>query len=76
MLPKLLVVDDAVVHRGILCRMAEKAHFKATGAASVEEADRLLKEHSFDCITLDLSLCDRAGVEVLRLLSERGIRAP
>jgi DNA-binding response OmpR family regulator len=56
--------------------MAEKAHFKATGAASVEEADRLLQEHTFDCITLDLSLGDRAGVEVLRLLFERGIRAP
>jgi DNA-binding response OmpR family regulator len=56
--------------------MAEKAHFKATGATSVEEADRLLQEHTFDCITLDLSLGDRAGVEVLRLLFERGIRAP
>ena len=76
MLPKVLVIDDAVVHRGILCRTAEKAHFKAIGAASVEEADRWLQDQAFDCITLDLSLGDRAGVEVLRLLSERGIRTP
>lgn len=73
---KLLVVDDANVHRVILCRMAEKEGFEAIGAASVEEAGVLLASHTFDCITLDLSLADRTGVEVLKLLSERGIRAP
>jgi DNA-binding response OmpR family regulator len=76
MLPKLLVIDDVSVHRGVFSRLAEKAHFKPTGAASVEEADRLLQEQTFDCIILDLSLGDRAGAEILYLLSDQGIRAP
>ena len=73
---RLLVIDDASIHRMILCKLAEKTGFSATGAASFDEAARLLRESDFDCITLDLSLGERAGVEVLRLLSELGSRVP
>jgi two-component system, chemotaxis family, chemotaxis protein CheY len=73
---RLLVIDDAGVHRAILCRIGEKAGFETTGAASYEEAAKLLRENEFDCITLDLSLGDRAGVEVLHLLSVLKSQAP
>src|SRR5664280_2035548 len=63
---RLLVIDDANIHRMILCRIGEKVGFETTGAASYEEAAKLLRENEFDCITLDLSLGDRAGVEVLQ----------
>src|SRR5471030_3027931 len=66
---RLLVIDDAGVHRAILCRIGEKVGFETVGAASFDEAAKLLRENVFDCITLDLSLGERAGVEVLHLLS-------
>ena len=38
--------------------------------------DRITQETAFDCITLDLSLGDRAGVEMLRHLWVVGCKAP
>jgi len=46
---RLLVIDDAGVHRAILCRIGEKAGFETTGAASYDEAAKLLRENEFDC---------------------------
>jgi DNA-binding NtrC family response regulator len=73
---RLLVIDDANIHRMILCRIGEKVGFEAVGAASFDEAAKLLRESQFDCITLDLSLGERAGVEVLHLLSVINSQAP
>ena len=73
---RLLVIDDAIIHRKILCRVGEKAGFDTTEAGSFDEAARLLHDKEFDCITLDLSLGDRAGVEVLSLLSVNKCRVP
>jgi DNA-binding NtrC family response regulator len=73
---RLLVIDDANIHRMILCRMGEKVGFETVGAASFDEAAKLLREKEFDCITLDLSLGERAGVEVLHLLSVIKCQAP
>jgi CheY-like chemotaxis protein len=73
---RLLVIDDAAVHRMILCRVAEKLGFEVTGASSFAEAEAQLRSGRFDGITLDLSLGDRAGVEILRLLSDLKSEAP
>jgi DNA-binding NtrC family response regulator len=73
---RLLVIDDSNIHRMILCRVGEKVGFETVGAASFAEAAKLLRESNFDCITLDLSLGDRAGVEVLHLLSVLKYEAP
>ena len=73
---RLLVIDDANIHRMILCRIGEKVGFETVGAASFDEAAKLLRESQFDCITLDLSLGERAGVEVLHLLSVINSQAP
>jgi DNA-binding NtrC family response regulator len=66
---RLLVIDDANIHRMILCRMGEKVGFETVGADSFDAAAKLLRENEFDCVTLDLSLGERAGVEVLHVLS-------
>ena len=73
---RLLVIDDANIHRTILCRIGEKVGFITAGAASYDEAARLLREWQFDCVTVDLSLGDRAGVEILHLLSELKYLSP
>ena len=49
---------------------------EVTGASSFAEAEAQLRSGRFDGITLDLSLGDRAGVEILRLLSDLKSEAP
>jgi CheY-like chemotaxis protein len=72
----LLAIDDAALHLSIVRKIAEQAGFRTTGANSVAEAARLLRERLFDCITLDLSLGEQSGIEVLKLLSEIKCRTP
>ena len=74
--PRLLVIDDDNLHRMIICRTAAKAGYAPAGAASYEEAAALAQAHAFDCITLDLSLGQHAGVEMVRHLSAIGCKAP
>jgi len=73
---ELLVIEDADVHLSILRKIASQAGFVTTGVRSVEAAADVLRRHTFDCITLDLSLGERSGTEVLRLLAELKSRAP
>jgi DNA-binding response OmpR family regulator len=72
----LLAIDDDTVHRMIICRIAAKAGFQPTGAASYEEAVRLLGENIYAAITLDLSLGKHDGVEVLRFIAAQRCKPP
>ncbi len=73
---KLLVIDDTVLHLAILARVAAQEGLIVTAASSFAEAASLVSQVDFDCITLDLSLGERTGLEVLHLLSKTGFRAP
>ena len=75
-MPRLLVIDDDNLHRMIICRVAAKAGYLPAGAASYDEAAQLVQESAFDCITLDLSLGEHAGVDLLRHLWVIGCKAP
>jgi DNA-binding NtrC family response regulator len=73
--PRLLVIDDDNLHRMIICRVADKAGYLPAGAATYDEAAELAQNNKFDCITLDLSLGEHAGVELLRHLWVIGCKA-
>jgi DNA-binding NtrC family response regulator len=73
---ELLVIEDAELHLSILRKIAEQVGFKTIGAHSVAEAEELLSRRTFDCITLDLSLGEESGIEVLQLLAEIKCRTP
>jgi len=73
---ELLVIEDADVHLSILRKIAAQAGFATVGVSSVEAAATVLRRQTFDCITLDLSLGERSGIEVLELLAELKNRAP
>lgn len=73
---RLLVIDDDNLHRMIICRAAAKAGYVPAGAATYDEAAQLVQDSVFDCITLDLSLGEHAGVEMLRHLWVIGCKAP
>ncbi|MGH6673567.1 MAG: response regulator [Xanthobacteraceae bacterium] len=75
-MPRLLVIDDDNLHRMIICRIAAKAGYLPAGAATYDEAVKLVQDDEFDCITLDLSLGDRAGAEMLRHLWVIGCKMP
>jgi EAL domain-containing protein (putative c-di-GMP-specific phosphodiesterase class I)/ActR/RegA family two-component response regulator len=66
----LLVIDDDPVQQLAIAKVADRADYTATMASSFEEAQRLLHQSAFDCVTLDLSLGKHDGVEVLRLLAD------
>jgi CheY-like chemotaxis protein len=73
---ELLVIEDAQVHLAILRKIASQAGFNTTCVDSVEDAVEVLHGRTFDCITLDLSLGERSGGEVLKLLAELKSRTP
>lgn len=74
--PTLLVIDDDTVHRMIICRVANRAGFEATGANSYDEAIRLLAEHVYTAITLDLSLGEHGGIDVLHFIASMDSPTP
>lgn len=67
--PTLLVIDDDSVHQMIICRVAGRAGFEATGAGSYDEAIRLLSKNVYTAITLDLSLGEHGGVDILHFIA-------
>jgi two-component system, chemotaxis family, chemotaxis protein CheY len=75
-MPRLLVIDDDYLHRKIICRVAAKAGYAPAGAASYEEATKLALENPFDCVSLDLSLGQHGGIEMLHYLRGIGCKAP
>jgi two-component system chemotaxis response regulator CheY len=75
-MPHLLVIDDDTVHRMIICRVAAKIGYVPVEATSYEDAARLLRERTYDCISLDLSLGRRGGVDVLQLLAKLDCKTP
>jgi DNA-binding NtrC family response regulator len=73
---KLLAVDDDTVHRMVICRIARQAGFEVDEAASYEAARRMLGLSVYGCVTLDLSLGERGGIDVLRYMAEIGYPSP
>ena len=73
---KLLAVDDDTVHRMVICRIARQAGFEIDEAASYEAARRMLGLRVYGCVTLDLSLGERGGIDVLRYMAEIGYPSP
>lgn len=73
---KLLIIEDDNVHRMIIKRFASALGFVIAEASTYESAIALLDDGRFDCITLDLSIRARSGVDVLCHLRKIGCRIP
>ena len=67
---RMLVVDDDRVQRTIIGKIGAKLGYDAAMASTFEIASELLRTEAFDIMTLDLSLGERDGVELLRLIAE------
>jgi CheY-like chemotaxis protein len=73
---RLLIVDDDRVHRMVISRIARQAGYEVDEAATYEAALRLMGEGSHACVTLDLSLGEHGGLDVLQHLAQIGFAAP
>jgi EAL domain-containing protein (putative c-di-GMP-specific phosphodiesterase class I) len=73
---RLLVIDDDLVQRTIISTVGTKIGFETLGAGTYEEAIRRLHDTVFDCITLDLSLGERSGADLLHTIADVGRRVP
>jgi DNA-binding response OmpR family regulator len=69
---RLLVVDDDLVQRTVIVRMATRLGYDTMTASTFDMAAGFLQQETFGAMTLDLSLGERDGVELLRLIAECG----
>lgn len=65
----LIIEDDDVVRKQII-EIIGREDVEPIGAGTGAEAFKLLKEHKFDCIVLDLGLPDISGFELLKKIEE------
>jgi CheY-like chemotaxis protein len=72
---RVLVVEDDEVQRDAICRLLASVDVETVGAGTAAECLGYLKEQTFDCMVLDLSLPDASGFSLLKTLSEEGIYA-
>ncbi|KPG01252.1 diguanylate phosphodiesterase [Rhodopseudomonas sp. AAP120] len=66
---RILVVDDDPVQGAVICGVCHRLGHQPVFAASYQAAADLISGDTFDCYTLDLSLGDRDGIELLRLIA-------
>lgn len=72
---RLLVVDDDLVQRTIIGKIGARLGYDTVTASGFDIAAELLRTQSFDIMTLDLSLGERDGVELLRLIADCKLHA-
>lgn len=72
---QLLVVEDDLVQRSIIGAIGAKLGYDTIAASTFEIASDLLRTRTFDMMTLDLSLGEHDGVELLRLIAALNLNA-
>lgn len=69
---KILLVDDhQIVRAGLTQFIVEQGDLEVVAeAASGDEAIRLIRQHDFDVVILDISMPDKNGVDTLRIIKQ------
>ncbi|MFE5318575.1 diguanylate cyclase [Paenibacillus sp. NPDC056579] len=67
---RLLIIDDDEVLRAYLVRRLKLEGYDVDDAADVETGQRLLREHNYDLITLDLMMHPQSGYELFEFVKE------
>ena len=66
---RVLIVEDDPVQREAVGRLLASGDVETVGVGTAAECLKQLKEHTFDCMVLDLSLPDASGFSLLETLS-------
>lgn len=70
----ILVIEDNKVSQESIVRLLENREVRITTSDTGGEALKLLNQHHFDCIVLDLALPDMTGFDLLKELDKAGIK--
>jgi signal transduction histidine kinase/CheY-like chemotaxis protein len=68
-LRRVLIVEDNEVQREAVSNLIGSHDVETVGAGTAAECLKLLREQTFDCMVLDLSLPDASGFELLETIS-------
>lgn len=69
-LRRVLIVEDNEVQREAVAKLLSSHDVETVGAGTAAECLALLREQTFDCMVLDLSLPDASGYSLLETISE------
>lgn len=69
---RVLIVEDDAVQRDAIGRLLQSGDVETVGVGTAAECLEELRQHSYDCMVLDLSLPDASGYSLLETLSEEG----
>ena len=69
----MLIVEDDTVEREAVARLLAGDEVETIAVATVAEALRRLRESTFDCMVMDLSLADGTGFELLEQMMEHDV---
>jgi DNA-binding response OmpR family regulator len=62
---KILVIDDDKAFRNVLQHKLEHEGFSVTSAETVDEANNLIAENTYDLISVDLIIGTKSGFDIL-----------
>ena len=66
--PRILVVDDELFIRELLCEFLGKSNYEVVSANGAAEALQLIQSYRFELAIVDLKMPDMSGAELLRLI--------
>jgi signal transduction histidine kinase/DNA-binding response OmpR family regulator/CHASE3 domain sensor protein len=69
---RVLVVEDDAVQLDAVLQLLASADVETVGVTTAAECQARLREETFDCMVLDLSLPDASGLSLLETLSSQG----
>jgi CheY-like chemotaxis protein len=73
---RVLIVDDSVIGRGLICNMLRYGKHESIEVANGDAALTALESLDIDCVILDLLMPGKGGLEVLREIRDRGLAIP
>lgn len=72
----ILVIEDAMLSRKMICRALQREGYSTIEAANGFEGIEMTRTHHPDCIILDMLMPDMDGREVLKYLQDQKIQIP
>ncbi len=69
---RVLIVEDDKIQREAVAKLLSSHDVEIVTAGTASECLALLKEQTFDCMVLDLTLPDASGYQLLETLSQEG----
>src|ERR1043166_9365268 len=74
-MPKVLIVDDDAVVRGILLEVLSD-RYECNTASNAEEANALLEIENYDAVLTDIAMSGLTGIDLLKRIQLKDLDTP